>query len=65
MILCVDASPNWERHLFFITLKGVERNLQKKFKKNAAFCTKMIDFARKWLYNICKRRDAHANTRKI
>ena len=31
MILCVDASPNWERHLFFITLKGVEVAYEEKF----------------------------------
>lgn len=29
---------------FFITLKGVECNLQKN-SKNAVFCSKMIDFA--------------------
>lgn len=46
-------------------VKVTEGNLQKKIQKNADFCSKMIDFARKWLYNICKRRDAHVNARKI
>lgn len=41
----MDASLLWERHPFFFALKVMRDNLQKKFKKNAAFCSKMIDFA--------------------
>jgi len=41
----MDASLLWERHPFLYAVKVTEGNLQKKIQKNAAFCSKMIDFA--------------------